>query len=148
MTEYEFERMTTFESDYTNDYCIRISKRLMNSKAWRALTSRQKILYLVCRAQVNPGLMNGNAPCHDFPDKEEYKDERVFYMTKGIAEKQGIYCKKTFDKKGFYDGLKKLCELGFIEKISAGGFVSRSKSVYRLSGKWAKKGFEEDEHDE
>lgn len=140
--------MTTFESDYTYDYYIRISKRLMNSKAWRALKSRQKILYLVCRAQVNPGLMNENAPWQDYPDREEYKDANVFYMTIRAAAKYGIYFKKSYDKKGFYDDLKKLCELGFIEKLSAGGFVSRKKSVYRLSGKWAKKGFEEDEHDE
>lgn len=130
--------LAPFESDKHNDSYIRISKRLMNSKAWHALTSRQQILYLVCRAQINPGLKKNNAPCHDFPDKEEYKDERVFYMTMGIAERYEIYKKKAFDKKGFYDGLKKLCELGFIEKIGSVGLVTRMKSVYRLSGKWAK----------
>lgn len=106
---------------------------LKNTKAYHALTAKQRCLYEECMAQFSTD-----------PYKDKYleqdnitqRDRREsFYMNLALIQGTGIY--KKGGKNTFYNDLKQLEAWGFIDCIYHGKGKG-SKSIYRLSERWKK----------
>lgn len=125
-----------YESLRRNSSYIRLARAVTHSKAYQALSYRQRDLYRVCREQFNYKLKRKDSPTNDFPNIKEYKDEKVFYLTQEYIQKheKGMYMGKKgcFDKKGFQNEMRILWKYGFIEILYKGGRGQGDKAVYKL----------------
>lgn len=96
---------------------------LLDSPAFHDLTARQKILLIYCRREAHGRAMaeNGN-------------DERCFWMNKSLrCNVHELY--KTSDTRAFEHDMASLISHGFVDLVRS-GYETRTKSLYRLSGRW------------
>ncbi len=105
----------------------RIYESMLRSSAWKSLTTKQKLLYVYCKAQY----FGKRKPSYDFPDLE--LDETSFYFHKKQALDYGLYSDSTL--RFLYSDMRELEKKGFIE-IVASGRPNHMKSIYKFSGKW------------
>lgn len=117
-------RTDTFATIYESMIC---------SAAWRKLTPKQQVLYVICKAQI----MGKRKPLQDFSEVGLFQEQECFYLSIDMICSEYQMYKR--DSKGkcckFYKDMKALEQNGFIEKV-ASGQNTRSKSVYKLSSKW------------
>ena len=96
----------------------------IQSVAFRALTDKQKVLFLYMRMQEHA------------EEKPSGFGENCFYFPRALWSKTlGLYQKDT----RYYTDLDALIEAGFVDCI-ASGYTTREKSVYRFSERWKEYG--------
>lgn len=113
---------------------------MLMSKAWRELTGNQKELYLFCKLQ-------------QFGESLSY-EEHATEIEKQNLEKPNLSDRFTMNKskwcelyqlyteqnaKRFYNDMKRLIELGFVELLQSGR-TNKTKNIYKFSDKWKKRG--------
>lgn len=106
----------------------RIFDSMRESRAWRALKSKARALWIECARQANSGT---NLPCKDFPDVAEFRVPDAFYMNRSLIDPSGLFGSNG----AFYACLRELEEKGFIQCLR-NGRNTRTKSVYRMSDAW------------
>lgn len=123
----------SFESsggmDGKTDTFVRLYSSMIHSPAFKALSHRQKSLYLYLKEQF----YGHRKPSFDYPDMMEVQGEEFFYFPFTEAVDSGIYTKNM--KREFYGDMHELVEFGFIEIAYDGN--RRRKTIYRYSGKWS-----------
>lgn len=120
-----------FESTgISGDVSANLYRSMLESEAFKALTKREKLLYLYCKLQY----YGAREPGRDFPDLEKLQGPDLFYMNFALASKKyGLYA--TGSRREFYADMKSLCGQGFIELV-ASGKPTKTRSIYRFSGDW------------
>jgi len=120
----------SFESDgRPNDTSANIYESMLQSKAFKDLTTKQRELYVYAKGQR----YGKKKPGKDYKDYPEFQGDELFYLNFGLVKAYGIY---TEGNKGeFYKNIKALVEHGFIEVVSSGA-KTHSKSIYRYSDRW------------
>lgn len=111
------------------DTFARLYESMLTSPAFMSLNSKQKVLYLYCKAQF----MGKRKPERDFPDIDSVKGSDKFYLSWATVQKYELY--KPSMSANFYNDMKALCEHGLIEIVSSGK-MQRMKSIYKFSDKW------------
>lgn len=111
------------------DTSANIYESMLLSAAFQDLTNRQRLLYVICKAQF----FGHRKPSQDFPEVEQVADDVCFYLNLGAATRYGVYTKNMRGK--FYADMKELERHGFIKTISSGK-PTKSKSVYMFSPDW------------
>ncbi len=112
------------------DTFARLYESMLTSQAFMTLNSKQKVLYLYCKAQY----MGKRKPERDFPDIDCFKGSDKFYLSwKSVLDDYKLY--KPSMTANFYNDMKALCEHGLIEIVSSGK-RQRMKSIYKFSDKW------------
>lgn len=114
----------------SSDTSANIYHSMLTHPAFMALKTRQKVLYLYCKAQY----YGKRKPGKDFPDVKALQSEDCFYMNLSLAVSYGLYTRNG--NKEFYADMKALCEAGFLEMV-ANGKNTQSRSIYRFSEKWS-----------
>ena len=114
----------------SNDTSANIYESMLLSPAFMALTNRQRLLYLYCKAQY----YGKRKPKKDFKELDLYQEETCFYMNRACIRKYKMYCDS--DNRMFYTDIKALIEKGFITRELQGGGNGHTKSVYKFSSKW------------
>lgn len=112
------------------DTVTRIFESMLLSEAFMDLTSKQKILYIYCKAQFY-GKKKPKGE-KEFKDLGLFQDEEYFYFPLRTATSYGLYNESTHAN--FYRDMQVLVEHGFIERASPGRF--KQKSIYRYSDGW------------
>lgn len=144
-TPKEFESEREFlpvnkENIKVKDVSANIYISMLQSKAWHNLTSKQKELYLYCKAQYY-GERKSKAEHLTVTEKECEKDidiSKRFTMNKSKwCEIYGLYTNGT--QRYFYSDMKALIENGFVQTIEKGK-TSRTKNIYEFSGRWKEQG--------
>ena len=114
------------------DTSASIFESMLLSEAWKDLTDKQRVLYLVCKAQY----YGHRKPRQDY-DEESMQGDDCFYLSWHQVGKQGnayqLYSKENSAR--FYKDMDRLVENGLIEKVMSGK-SHKVKSVYRFSDKW------------
>lgn len=112
------------------DTTTRIFESMLLADAFADLTSKQKILYIYCKAQW----FGKKKPKDDevLKDLGLFQDDDCFYFPLRTATAYGLYNKSTHSN--FYKDMQALIDHGFIERVSAGRF--KQKSIYRYSDRW------------
>lgn len=108
-----------------------IYESMLQSPGFNKLNSKQKVLYLYCKAQF----FGKRKPGKDY--KEQFQDDGCFYFNWGKALEYGLYTEKS--NANFYRDMQALEKWGFIEKLKSGQ-AHKEKNVYRFSDKWQKWG--------
>lgn len=122
------------------DVSANIYISMLQSQAWHNLTSKQKELYLYCKAQYYGEIKNKD---EHLTAKEKESEENIdiskrFTMNKSKwCEIYGLYTDST--QRYFYSDMKALVENGFVRVVEKGQ-NSRTKNIYELSDKWREKG--------
>ncbi len=111
------------------DTSANIYESLLLSNAFRDLSDRQKMLYVVAKSQY----YGHRKPEKDFPEIEKFKGADVFYLNWNAVKRYGLY--KESMHSNFYKDMAALIEHGFIERLSSGK-GNRSKSIYKFSADW------------
>ena len=111
------------------DTSAAIFESMLLSPAYMDLSTRQKQLYLICKAQY----YGHRKPGADFPDVELVSGDDVFYLNLGAVVRYGLYTRNMRGK--FYADMKELENHGFIETVSSGK-STKTKSIYRFSPGW------------
>ena len=118
-----------FESQFgaAGDTSANIYVSMLMSDAWKALSAKQQVLYLYCKAQYY-----AEKP-KSLP--EEFRNNLAAF-TMNRSKWQDLYeLYKRNDEKSFYRDISALIEKGFIRCLECGAF-SRTKSIYEFSNKW------------
>lgn len=124
-------RPKSFESaGNSNDTSANIYESMMLSPAFKALSNRQRLLYVCCKAQY----YGKRKPAKDFKELDLYQEETCFYMNRATIRKYGIYPDSS--NKEFYKDIEELIAKGFITRELQGGGNGHTKSVYKYSSKW------------
>lgn len=120
-----------FESEgNSNDTSANIYESMLLSPAFIALSNRQRLLYLYCKAQY----YGKRKPAKDFKELGLYQEETCFYMNRAVIRKYSMYPDSS--NKEFYRDIDALISYGFITRELQGGGNGHTKSVYKFSGKW------------
>ena len=125
----------SFESSRPKDIYSALHEELLTSSAWKALTSRQKILFLYCKLQYRarepkPTLTDANGEAKSNP--------LWFTMHRGkYVDKYGLYIDN--DRGAFYRDMAALIAYGFIECVYSGK-KDKVKSIYTYSDMWRRYG--------
>lgn len=101
---------------------------MLTSAAFTSLKTRQKVLYLYCKAQY----YGKRKPRRDYPDIEEIRGDDCFYLSWAVVKQYELYQESMHSN--FYKDMQVLIEHGFIERVSAGKY--KKKSIYRYSSGW------------
>lgn len=109
------------------DTSANIYESMLQSPAFKSLTSRQQILYIYCKAQY----YGKRKPAKDF--KDEYQEDSCFYMNWGKALDYGLYGASCHAN--FYRDMKELEQKGFIKKLKSGQ-AHKEKNVYQFVSEW------------
>lgn len=109
------------------DTSANIYESMLQSPAFKSLNSKQKILYVYCKAQY----YGKRKPSKDY--KEQYQEDSCFYMNWGKALDYGLY--KETCSSNFYKDMKVLEKKGFIKKLKSGK-DHKEKNVYQFSDEW------------
>ena len=112
------------------DTSANLYNSMLTHPAFIALKTRQKILYVYCKAQY----YGKRKPGQDFPAGEAVQSEECFYMNLSLAVSYGLYTRNG--NKEFYADMKALCDAGFLEMVT-NGRATQSRSIYRFSDKWS-----------
>lgn len=115
----------SFESNGSpSDTSSNIFNSMLTSKAWKALTKNQRLLYVYCKAQYYG----------------EKNTERQEYFTMNKSKWCGVYEIYTpGNASSFYKDMGELINKGFIDCVACGA-DTRTKSIYALSSRWLKFG--------
>ena len=122
------------------DVSANIYISMLQSQAWHNLTSKQKELYLYCKAQYYG---ESNSKNEHLTAKEKECGENIdiskrFTMNKSKwCEIYGLYTDST--QRYFYADMKALIKNGFVRTIEKGQ-NSRTKNIYEFSDKWREQG--------
>lgn len=116
----KYEKKPFESTGASSDTSANIYMSMLTSKAFAALTDKQKILYIYCKGQYYA---------------EKGKEQRDhFTMNKSKWQKlYGLY--NAGNEKGFYRDMNRLIEVGLIDCVSCGA-DARVKSIYRYSDRW------------
>ena len=106
-----------------------IYESMLVSNAFIDLKPRQKILYVVCKAQ----LYGKRKPGKDNKEVPELQEDNLFYFSWKMAQDYELY--KAGSHSNFYADMRVLMEHGFIESVVQGS-INNQKSIYRFSDKW------------
>jgi hypothetical protein len=115
-----------YESDCSSsDTSANIYHSMLMSEAWNKLSSKQRVLYLVCKDRL-------------YAQKTKYSpdpnDQTKFYLNRALWLKDyELY--PPSNEAGFYKDMGALIEYGFIKCIESGA-TSRTKNIYQYSDKW------------
>lgn len=112
------------------DTSANIYESMLTSKAYIDLKTRQKMLYVICKAQY----YGKRKPGKDFTDLEQLQRDDIFYLNLAAVVRYGIYTPNM--RKEFYNDMKALQEHGFIKLIAKGGGNGKTKSIYQFSSDW------------
>ena len=115
------------------DTSASIFESMLQSKAYKSLTSKQKILYVYCKAQY----YGKRKPKKDYEKQGLYQEETYFYFNFQLAIDYELYTEKSHS--GFYKDMKALMQKGFFE-LAKSGKGHKEKNVYKFSDKWQKWG--------
>lgn len=116
---------------------------MLRSAAFRKLTPRQIVLYLICKAQTKGkhrprmDLTPQAAEAIKQATDADIRHDRVFYLSWDTVKQYTIYTDKPSQKRLFERDLRQLHRVGLIEKLRQ-GVNHHSKSIYRLSDEWRK----------
>lgn len=130
---FECKRGKIFDRNGTQmkaDTVTRIFESMLLSDAFISLTSKQKVLYLYCKAQ-----WYGKAKPKSeevFKNLDLFQDDDYFYFPLRTAASYGLYNKNTHAN--FYRDMQALIDHGFIKRVSPGRF--KQKSIYQYSDGW------------
>lgn len=115
------------------DTSANIYESMLQSAAFKSLTTKQQILYVYCKAQY----YGKRKPKKDYEKQGLFQSDEHFYFNIGLAEEYGLY--KMSNHKRLYTDLRALEKAGFIacEKSGKG---HKEKNVYCFSDKWQKWG--------
>lgn len=109
------------------DTSATIFESMLRSKAYCDLSDKQRILYVLCKAQYY-------GKKHPEKDYQEFEGNEYFYLNFGeVVSAYHLYTEKGHSR--FYKDMKVLEEHGFFEKVKSGQ-NSRDKNVYKFSEKW------------
>ena len=106
----------------SNDTSANLYISMLTSAAWRALTAKQQVLYLCCKAQR-------------YAEKRKpLDDDRNFTMNRSKwCHLYGLY--NDGNHMAFYRDMEALIEKGFVVCVESGQ-NTRTKSVYAYSSMW------------
>ena len=105
---------------------------MMMSPAWKALTARQKVLYLYCKAQIHAEKRKPKT----FMEEEQQQDADRLNFTMNQSKWRGLYeLYKPNDEKSFYRDMAALIDSGFIRRVQSGR-TTRTKTIYGFSNGW------------
>lgn len=128
--ESQGQRFTDpFTGAIRTDTSANLYESMMLSPAFQDLTNRQKLLYLVAKAQF----FGHRKPEQDFPDIEQVKGDDCFYLNLGSVTRYGLYTRNMRGK--FYSDIKALESHGFVKTLSSGK-TTKSKSIYKFCPDW------------
>ncbi|WP_029231590.1 hypothetical protein [Butyrivibrio sp. VCB2006] len=111
------------------DTSSNIYESMLQSKQFKSLTNKQKILYVYCKSQY----YGKRKPKHDYEKQGLYQEESYFYFNIQRALDYDLYTKSGHSD--FYKDMKALEEKGFIKKIKSGK-AHKEKNIYQFSGEW------------
>ncbi len=121
----ESNKIKMVDDDEHVDLCM----SLLESAAFHALTGRQRSLYVECLFVCH------NGPCNDkrldMCNATVIERWESFHMSWSLAKKRNI-CRS---KDTFYKDIKRLEEVGFIDRIYQ-GHETGDKDLWRLSERW------------
>ena len=106
-----------------------IYETMLISPAWQKLTYKQRVLYLVCKAQIT----GKRKPKQDYKEFDLYQQEECFYLNLYTISK--AYHMYREDDSRFYKDMKVLEQYGFIKKLASGRH-SQCNNVYMLVSAW------------
>lgn len=115
------------------DTSANIYESLLQSKAFKSLNSKQKILYVYVKSQY----YGKRKPKKDYEKQGLYQDDTYFYFNWQIALDYDLYTEKSHSR--FYKDMKVLMQKGFFE-IAKSGQGHKEKNIYRFSDKWQEMG--------
>ncbi len=111
------------------DTTANIYESMLQSKAFKALTLKQQVLYLYCKAQY----YGKRKPKKDYEKQGLYQDDSYFYFNWQLALDYDLYTEKSHSR--FYKDMKALMQNGFIE-LAKSGKGHKEKNVYKFTDKW------------
>ncbi len=112
------------------DVSANLYESMLRSDAFKALTDRQKVLFVYCKAQY----YGKRKPQRDYPGMEQFQGDDKFYMNLDLAiNEYELYPQGSASN--FYKDMNALVEHGLIDRISSGQ-KRRQKSVYGFSDRW------------
>ena len=100
---------------------------LLDSPAFHSLSDKQKLLYVYCVRETHGDAMRD----------AQGQDERLFYMNAELRTRHGLYAES--DTRGFERDVAALIESGFVDCLES-NYRTRTKNLYRLSGRWCQWG--------
>lgn len=124
----------------TYDVSANIYVSMLMSYAWQDLNSRQKNLYLCCKAQYYSSSndktgfddeFRNNRDYFVFPQHLWFKDSKETDTSDSSLKSHNLYS----NKKTFYRDMSALINHGFIDCIECGADL-RKKTLYRFSDRW------------
>lgn len=111
------------------DVSANIFMSMLQSRAYRELTDRQRCLYVACKSQY----FGSRKPSRDYPDVPDLQGDDLFYLNWSLVQRFGLY--RPSMSKNFYVDMEALIQAGFIDRV-ASGRPTRSKTIYRYSSRW------------
>lgn len=127
------KKFTDKNGTQRTDTFASIFESMLLSKAFTTLTARQKMLYVLCKAQI----VGKRKPKEDYKEYDLYQNEECFYLHEQALIDYGLYSKAS--RRFINPDFKKLEEHGLIKKL-ASGQKSKSKNVYKLVSDWQRYG--------
>ena len=115
------------------DTSANIYESMLQSAAFKSLTTKQQILYVYCKAQY----YGKRKPKKDYEKQGLFQADEYFFFNIGLAEEYGLYT--MANHKRLYTDLKALEKAGFI-RCEKSGKGHKEKNVYCFSDKWQKWG--------
>ena len=105
-----------------------IFETMLRSHAFKSLNNRQRLLYIVCKAQYY-GKLKPETIYPDFPDAA---GADKFFLPFSELSAYGMYGSRGDNL--FYSDIKVLCGAGLIRVVSAGKYHRRT--IYAFSDRW------------
>lgn len=115
------------------DTSANIYESMLQSQAFKSLTSKQKILYVYCKSQF----YGKRKPKKDYEKQGLYQDDTYFYFNWQLALDYDLYTEKSWSS--LYHDMATLEKKGFIEKAQSGK-GHKTKTIYKFSDKWQEMG--------
>lgn len=113
------------------DTSANIYESMLQSAAFKSLTTKQQILYVYCKAQY----YGKRKPKKDYEKQGLFQGEEYFYFNIQLASDYGLYT--MTNHKRLYTDLKALEKAGFIDCLKSGK-GHKEKNVYCFSDRWKK----------
>ena len=111
-----------------NSNFVQLYNSMLEHPAWKDLTPQAQALYTYCVRNSH-----GEATRDDARRTGGRGDVRLFYMSRGDSVAFGLY--SPTDTRGLSRDLDSLISHGFIDMLWSGK-PTRSRNLYRLSGRW------------
>jgi len=111
------------------DTSANIYESMLQSPAFKSLTSKQKILYVYCKAQY----YGKRKPSKDYEKQGLYQEDSCFYMNWQKAIDYKLYTEKSHST--FHRDMKALEAKGFIKKLKSGK-DHKEKNVWQFDDRW------------